>query len=178
MCKVERICINPCYSGFRKFMMTSSNGKIFRVTGHLREEFTGHRWIPRTKASDVELWCLRLNKRLSKQSWGWWFETLSRPLWRHCNVELWVFSPPFILFSVIVFTYQSDAMYLMFPLLDIFITKYGWCGAQTLMRPPAHIQLIYHGHMTHESKRLKYTLIHTYINSHHYSVWRDSLTYI
>ena len=28
----------------------------------------------------------RLNKRLSKQSWGWWFETLSRPLWRHCNV--------------------------------------------------------------------------------------------
>ena len=28
---------------------------------------------------------LRLNKRLSKQSWGWWFETLSRPLWRRCN---------------------------------------------------------------------------------------------
>ena len=25
------------------------------------------------------------NKRLRKQSWGWWFETLSRPLWRHCN---------------------------------------------------------------------------------------------
>ena len=22
---------------------------------------------------------------LSKQSWGWWFETPSRPLWRHCN---------------------------------------------------------------------------------------------
>ena len=30
---------------------------------------------------------LRLNKRLSKQSWGWWFETLSRPLWRHCNTQ-------------------------------------------------------------------------------------------
>ena len=28
---------------------------------------------------------LRLNKRLSKQSWGWWFETSSRPLWRHRN---------------------------------------------------------------------------------------------
>ena len=25
---------------------------------------------------------LRLNKRLSKQSWGWWFETLLRQLWR------------------------------------------------------------------------------------------------
>ena len=30
-------------------MMTSSNGNIFRVTGHLCGEFTGHRWIPRTK---------------------------------------------------------------------------------------------------------------------------------
>ena len=27
---------------------------------------------------------LRLNKRLSKQSWGWWFETPSRSLWRKC----------------------------------------------------------------------------------------------
>ena len=26
-----------------------------------------------------------LNKRLSKQSWGWWFETLSSSLWCHCN---------------------------------------------------------------------------------------------
>ena len=29
---------------------------------------------------------LRLNKRLSKQWWGWWFGTLSRPLWRHRKV--------------------------------------------------------------------------------------------
>ena len=28
---------------------------------------------------------LHLNKRLSKQSWGWLFETSSSPLWRHCN---------------------------------------------------------------------------------------------
>ena len=51
-------------------MMTASNGNIFRVTGHLCGEFTGPRWIPRTKASDAELWCflyLRLNKRLGKQ---------------------------------------------------------------------------------------------------------------
>ena len=37
-------------------MMTSSNGNIFRVTGHLCGEFTGPRWIPHTKASDAELW--------------------------------------------------------------------------------------------------------------------------
>ena len=35
--------------------MTSSNGNIFRVTGHLCEEFTGHRWIPRIMANDAEL---------------------------------------------------------------------------------------------------------------------------
>ena len=28
---------------------------------------------------------LRPNERLNKQSWGWWFETLSSPLWRHRN---------------------------------------------------------------------------------------------
>ena len=37
-------------------MMTSSNGNIFRGTGHLCGEFTGLRWISRTKASDAELW--------------------------------------------------------------------------------------------------------------------------
>ena len=35
-------------------MLTSSNGNIFRVTGPLCGEFTGHWWIPLTKASDAE----------------------------------------------------------------------------------------------------------------------------
>ena len=38
-----------------RIMRTSSNGNIFRVTGPLCGEFTGHRWIPLTKANDVEL---------------------------------------------------------------------------------------------------------------------------
>ena len=42
----------------QRAMMTSSNGNIFRVTGHLYGKFTGPRWISRTKASDAELWCL------------------------------------------------------------------------------------------------------------------------
>ena len=46
-------------------------------------EFPAQR--PVTHSFDV-FFDLRLNKRLSKQSWGWWFETLSRPLWRHRNV--------------------------------------------------------------------------------------------
>ena len=68
--------------------MKSSNGNIFRVTGHLCGEFTGPWWIPTqrpvTRNFDA-FFDLRLNKRLSKQSWGWWFETLSRPLWHHRN---------------------------------------------------------------------------------------------
>ena len=71
-------------------MMTSSNGNIFRVTGHLCVEFTGLRLIPAqrpvTQSFDI-FFDLRLNKQLSKQSWGWWFETLSCPLWRQCNVQ-------------------------------------------------------------------------------------------
>ena len=55
--------ITPCVLhrtiSLSQHMMTSSNRDIFRVTGHLCEEFTGHRWIPRTKASDAELWCFR-----------------------------------------------------------------------------------------------------------------------
>ena len=39
------------------YMMTSSNGNIFRVTGPLCWEFTSRRWIPHTKASDAQLWC-------------------------------------------------------------------------------------------------------------------------
>ena len=61
--------------------MTSSNGNIFRVTGHLCGEFTGLRWIPRTKASDAELWffsliCARIN--------GWINNGEAGDLRRHC----------------------------------------------------------------------------------------------
>ena len=38
--------------------MTSSNGNIFCVTGPLCGEFTGRRWIPRTKASDALMFSL------------------------------------------------------------------------------------------------------------------------
>ena len=71
-----------------QYMMTSSNGNIFRVTGHLCGEFTGPGEFPTqrpvTRSFDV-YFDLRPNKRLSKQSLGWWFETLSPPLWRHRN---------------------------------------------------------------------------------------------
>ena len=39
------------------FKMMSSNGNISRFTSPLCGEFTGHRWILITMASDGELWC-------------------------------------------------------------------------------------------------------------------------
>ena len=72
-------------------MTMSSSRNIFRVTGSLCGEFTGHQWrrrIPLTKAGtwifDVSF-DLRLNKRLSKHSRRCWFGTPPRSLWRHCN---------------------------------------------------------------------------------------------
>ena len=47
-----------CNSLENRVMMTSSNGNIFRVTDHLCGEFTGPRWIPRTKASDALMFSL------------------------------------------------------------------------------------------------------------------------
>ena len=70
--------------------MTSSNGNIFRVTGPLCWEFTGPGEFPTrrpvTRSFDV-FFDMRLNKRLSKQPWGWWFETPLWPSWRQCNVR-------------------------------------------------------------------------------------------
>ena len=51
-----------------------------QVTG----EFPSQR--PVTRSFDV-FFDLCLNKRLSKQSWGWWFEKPLRSLWRHCNAR-------------------------------------------------------------------------------------------
>ena len=39
---------------------------------------------------------LGLNKRFSKQSRRWWFESLSRSLWRHCNVVVKYKNKPMI----------------------------------------------------------------------------------
>ena len=103
---LTRICIYHKYLKHgqkRRYIMTS-NGNIFRVTGPLCGEFTGHRWIPAqrpvTQSFDV---FFRLC--LGKQSWGWWFETPSRSLWRHCNDS--------ILWDVIICTFSD------YPLLPL-----------------------------------------------------------
>ena len=56
------------------------------VTG----EFSSQR--PVTRSFDV-FFDLRLNKRLSKQSWGWWFETPMRSLWFFDKITSNIFHP-------------------------------------------------------------------------------------
>ena len=125
ICHFPTNVISICFTRFRKLresdivklynalyhIVTSSNGNIFRVTGHLCGEFTGPRWIPPprpvTRSFDV-YFDLRPNKRLSKQLWGWWFETLSCPLWRHCNAVVYFFlinlTPDILRVHELVFT--------------------------------------------------------------------------
>ena len=68
-------------------MVTSSNGRIPRYwpvvrDSHVAGAFRSQRAVMRS----IDVFCdLRLNKRLSKQSWWWWFETPSRSLRRHYN---------------------------------------------------------------------------------------------
>ena len=57
---------------------------IFAGNSPVPGEFSAQR--PVTLSFDV-FFDLLPNKRLSKQWWGWWFETPSSPLWRHCNED-------------------------------------------------------------------------------------------
>ena len=53
---MEEICSIRRDMKIRKPWWRHQMETFFRVTGHLCGEFTGHRWIPRTKASGAELW--------------------------------------------------------------------------------------------------------------------------
>ena len=68
----------------RSYMMTSSNGSIFRIAGLLCGEIPAQR--PVTRSFDV-FFDLRLKQQLSKQWRRRWFETPSRSLWRHCTEQ-------------------------------------------------------------------------------------------
>ena len=66
-------------------MMTSSNKNIFRVTRPLCGEFTGHRWIPRTKASEAELWCYAWTNGWANYQDAVDLRRHRGSLWRYCN---------------------------------------------------------------------------------------------
>ena len=72
-----------CNAWWRRQTKTSSALlALYARNSPVTGEFPAQR--PVTRSFDV-FFDLRLNKPLSKQSWGWWFETLSCSLWRHYN---------------------------------------------------------------------------------------------
>ena len=120
------------------YMMTSSSGNICRVTGPLCGEFTGPGEFPAqrpvTRSFDV-FFDLRPNKRLSKQSWGWWFETPSRSLWCHRNVtrsSVGNKSWPYDGVHIIVGSVGSCAIYCS--LQTIIIVSIPWSPVAVLLK--------------------------------------------
>ena len=79
--------------GINRCTMTSSNRNICRFTAICvgNSPVTGE--FPTQRRSFDVFFDLRLNRQLSKQSPGWWFETPSRLLWRHSHglpkLKLW-----------------------------------------------------------------------------------------
>ena len=79
---------------------------------------------------------LRLNKRLSKQSWGWWVETPSLSLWRHRDVMI----------TLHIHCIRSNHIgkYLVSVAIEVgnvFISL-GWSYAEYFMTHPQEIMLI------------------------------------
>ena len=105
--------------------------KYFRVTGHCAGNssvpgvFPAQR--PVTRSFDV-LFDLRRNKWLSKQSRGWWFETQSRPLWRHRNEDTDKLIHPYFMQGVITLAWPDLINGLIKPVLMLghepLITSY------------------------------------------------------
>ena len=88
--KTNMIVLNPCMASrhiwvllpWRLYQMETFSALLTISVGNspVTGEFPAQR--PVTRSFDV-FFHLYLNKRLSKHSWGWWFGTPSRPLWRH-----------------------------------------------------------------------------------------------
>ena len=77
------------------FMMTSSNGNIFCFTGPLCGEFTGYRWIPRTKTGSLmfSLICAWINRWVNNREAGDWRRNRA-----HCDVIV-IYGPCMIVSS-------------------------------------------------------------------------------
>ena len=78
------VLCRPILSTWWRHQMETFSALLALYAGNspIHGEFPAQR--PVMRSFDVFL-DLRLNKRLSKQSWGWWFEKVSCPWRRHSN---------------------------------------------------------------------------------------------
>ena len=94
-------------------------------------EFPAQR--PVTRSFNV-FFDLRLNKPLSKQSWGWWFETLSRPLSRHRNAIISYGNAKYSSFRLVSSTYKilyETIIIIRIMMFMITINESIWLDFQT-----------------------------------------------
>ena len=86
-----------------------------------------------------------LYKWLSKQSWGWWFETLSRPLWRHSyevlfQIIFWYYQPAVACASfkwgIVGVPFHILATILPELLFSLFFCGYSWILTQSDLVTP------------------------------------------
>ena len=133
------------------FIMTSSNGNIFRVTGPLCGEFTGPGEFPTqrpvTRSFDV-FFDLRPNKRVGKQPWGWWFGTPSWSLWRQCNGYVII---PLIYFMNSTIEYQHHtALFIHYSCLLLLNQCFYMTNAVCNIICIGHWFAMWCGHTSHE----------------------------
>ena len=78
-------CASSPYVPWWRHQMETFSALLAIVAGNslVTDEFPAQRSV--TQGFDVFV-DVHLNTRLSKQWWGWWFETPSRPLWCQCNI--------------------------------------------------------------------------------------------
>ena len=82
-------CLQVCCIDSKFFSVNHDDVIQWKHFPHYWPFVWGIHWSP---AQRPVMWSfdvffdLCLNKRLSKHSWGWWFEMLLCPLWRHCIV--------------------------------------------------------------------------------------------
>ena len=84
-----RQCVAKSSTSWWRHQMETFSGLLAICAGNSSVTVEFPAQMPVTRTFDV-FFDLRLNKRLSKQSWGWWFETPLHLLWFHYDIREWL----------------------------------------------------------------------------------------
>ena len=114
------------YNHIQCFMMTSSNGNIFRVTGRLCGEFTGHRWIPLTRARKrrralmFSLICAWVNGCINNREAG----DLGRHRAHYDVIAMWMCISSYSLVKLVNVWHTTLASAVRLEQLNTFVTQF------------------------------------------------------
>ena len=154
LCSIGRTCRQP--SPWWRHQMETFSVLLAFCAGNspVISEFSAQ--SPVLRSFDV-FFDLRLNNRLGKQARGWWLETPSGPLWRHCNVPWLEMTPRRNNFS-------STPIWLGYPQLHDDVIKWkhfprNWPFVRKIHRSPVNFP-----HKGQWRGALMFSLIYVWIN--------------